>query len=123
MRILLLIPLLAVLNTVRADFKDFEISLLTLDRSYHYYDPDNEYNEDHKGLGIQFRVKDTDYGVVSYKNSFNDDSVLFTFTESDADHGFVVGVAIGYSAALVPTMGYHFTLFKVFRITFMPMLA
>lgn len=71
------------------------LSLITLDRSYHY-DRSKERNEEHGGIGLDYAPNDSwSYGFLAYKNSFNKDTTAVHFTYKY----FLLGLANGYEDA------------------------
>ena len=71
------------------------LSLITLDRSYHY-DRDGGHNEKHGGLGLEYSPnEDWSYGFINYKNSFYKDTTAVHFTYKY----LLLGLANGYEDA------------------------
>lgn len=84
----LVIACLALLSFhVHAD----SLSIVTLDRSYHY-DRSQDYNETHNGVGIEAKLGEYHYGYLRYTNSFGDIShALYAHNGN-----LLIGVADGY---------------------------
>ena len=96
-------------------------SLVTIDRSWHYFDKDGKYNEkNNRGLGLQFKKGNRDYSIIPYNNSEFDDSILFLTT----CEGWVTGFALGYEGKrIMPIAGYRIQPFKYLYVTFTPVVA
>ena len=95
-------------------------SLITLDRSWHYFDKEGRYNESHSGLGLQFQDGQRSYSIIPYVNSDSDDAVLL----STVRDGWLTGFALGYEGIKVlPVAGYQIQPLKYFRVTFTPVVA
>ncbi len=97
-----------------------EMRIITLDRSWHYFDEDNKYNDKHGGIGLEVTDGARSYSLIHYTNSYNGESWLFS-TERD---GWVTGFATGYDHIdIFPFAAYQITMFKYLRVTFTPVVA
>lgn len=109
-----------VVNTCSNKAEAFELGLATIDRSWHYFDPDNDFLDEHDGIGFEIKTDDVIYSVVNYTNSINEDSYLFTIMKNNQKHGVILGLATGYYVPVLPMIGYHYTFFKIFRLVATP---
>ena len=100
-----------------------EYRITTLNTSKHYSD-DEEYNENHRGLGIEYEVKeDLWLGVTSFTNSFDKPSILLSFNKEyliapGFYFGIIGGAATGYDPYVALT-GVTIR-YKVVRVFILP---
>lgn len=96
------------------------VSLVTLDRSWHYFDEKGENNEKHGGLGLEISDGARTYNIIKYTNSQYGDSILI----STSRDGWVTGLASGYDGVkILPFAAYQLNFFKYFRLTLTPIVA